>query len=64
VTADEIEQALGPHLRDGSEAIEAIVQLMQSPYRPPDLRLAVAKVLQQQRAHRCDYGAARGWGTS
>jgi hypothetical protein len=48
MTVDEIERALTPYLRDGGEAVEAIVQLIQSPHRPPDLRRAIEKILRQR----------------
>ena len=51
MTADQIQHVLDPYLRDGTEAVGAIVQLIQSPNRPPDLRRAITKILQQRYAN-------------
>jgi len=48
MTSEQIRHVLQPFTRDGSEATEAIVRLVQSTNRPPDLRRAVAKILQQR----------------
>ena len=42
---DDIRRTLEPHVFDGTEAVEAIVTLVTSASRPPNLRAAIAKIL-------------------
>ena len=41
---DNIRRTLEPHVFDGTEAVEAIVTLVTSASRPPNLRAAIAKI--------------------
>jgi hypothetical protein len=40
--------ALAPYAFDGTEAVQAIITLVNSHSRPPDLRTAVRKILTRQ----------------
>jgi hypothetical protein len=42
---NDIRRTLEPHVFDGTEAVEAIVTLVTSASRPPNLRTAIAKIL-------------------
>ena len=42
---DNIRRTLEPHVFDGTEAVDAIVTLVTSASRPPNLRTAIEKIL-------------------
>jgi hypothetical protein len=44
---DEVRLLLGQYVLDGTEAVNAIVYLVTSPHRPPDLRGAIRKILER-----------------
>ena len=47
---DDIRRTLEPHVFDGTEAVEAIVTLVTSASRPPNLRAAIEKILKRKYA--------------
>jgi hypothetical protein len=42
---DRIRRALAPYIFDGTEAVEKILLVLNSPARPPDLRRAIGSIL-------------------
>jgi hypothetical protein len=45
---DAVRQKLQRYVLDGTEALQAIAILLNSPTRPPDLIRAISKILQRQ----------------
>ena len=50
ISDDDIRRTLEPHVFDGTEAVEAIVTLVTSASRPPNLRTAIQKILKLEYA--------------
>jgi hypothetical protein len=44
---DDVRRALGPFIKDGTEAVQGIVEVVANFARPPDLRSAIRKILER-----------------